>query len=96
MASDISVLVSGIDYKIQKLIKLLEVALEEKNQLLEKNRELANIVKAQAEKINNVEEQKKLLKIANSIETAEGKTEVKLKINELVREIDNCIALLNR
>ena len=36
------------------------------------------------------------LKVAKSLTGTEEKTEAKLKINELVREIDKCIALLNK
>ena len=41
-------------------------------------------------------EKNKVLKLAKSIAGMEGKnTEVKLKINELVREIEKCISLVN-
>jgi cell division septum initiation protein DivIVA len=74
----------------------LEKALKDKEQLLEENEKLKEEVKSRENDIEEFEKQNKLLKIAKSIESLEGKKEVKQKINELVREIDNCIALLNR
>ena len=47
-------------------------------------------------KITALEEANKTIKIAKSLTGAEESTEAKLKINALVREIDKCIALLNK
>lgn len=47
-------------------------------------------------KITALEEANKTIKIAKSLTGAEDSTEAKLKINALVREIDKCIALLNK
>ena len=48
--------------------------------------------------ISHLNEQVKMLKLANQIDGNEvGSTkDVKLMINEMVREIDKCIALLNK
>ena len=48
--------------------------------------------------ISQLNEQVKMLKLASQIEGNEvGSTkDVKLMINEMVREIDKCIALLNK
>ncbi|MCT4582616.1 MAG: hypothetical protein N4A35_14460 [Flavobacteriales bacterium] len=47
--------------------------------------------------IDTINEQYKVLKMAKSLEGASSENkEVKLKINEMVREIDKCIALLNK
>ena len=48
--------------------------------------------------INQLQEQVKLLKLAKQLEGGSVKDtkEVKLKINEMVREIDKCIALMNK
>ena len=37
----------------------------------------------------------KTLKVAKAISTGEGSAEARNRINQLVREIDKCIALLN-
>jgi hypothetical protein len=47
--------------------------------------------------INNLEERIKIIKLAKSLsDTDEKSFQAKLRINELVREIDKCIVLLNR
>ena len=45
---------------------------------------------------NQLSEQYKVLKLAKSLSGEEVKsTDIKLKINELIREIDKCIAQVN-
>ena len=48
--------------------------------------------------ISQLQEQVKLLKLAKQLEgdSVKDTKEVKLKINEMVREIDKCIALMNK
>lgn len=49
------------------------------------------------EEIQQLNEKLKIVKMAKSLDgTSDKNTEVKLKINELVREIDRCIGLLNK
>ncbi len=45
--------------------------------------------------ISDLSERQKLLMLAKSLPSDESRKDVKLKINEMVREIDKCIALLN-
>jgi phage shock protein A len=89
-------LIAGIDYKIRKLISQV-TKLENENKLL--NDKVNELNKHIAELELNIEEQQdkfKVLKLAKSLNKEESKTEVKLKINELLREIDNCVRLLNK
>jgi chromosome segregation ATPase len=47
--------------------------------------------------INNLEERIKIIKLAKSLsETDEKSKQAKLRINELLREIDKCISILNK
>jgi predicted nucleic acid-binding Zn-ribbon protein len=51
----------------------------------------------QKQQMDDLAEKNKVLKVAKSLNESGGSsTETKLKINELVREIDKCIALLNK
>jgi uncharacterized coiled-coil DUF342 family protein len=60
------------------------------SRLKEENNELKTI-------INNLEERIKIIKLAKSLsETDEKSKQAKLRINELVREIDKCISILNK
>ena len=92
---DISILVSGVKRKAEKLIEK-QTALVEKNEKL--SDELYKVKQELTEKSQQVSELNdkiKLLKLAGSVD-GEGTKEVKLKINEMVREIDKCIAQINR
>lgn len=93
---DLEHLVSGIDYKIHQLIekhKDLEANIEI---LRREKEELSKDIRQQVETIDNLERKIKILNITKSIDTGKGASEAKLKINELVREIDKCIGLLNK
>jgi hypothetical protein len=93
---DLSVILHGLEYKTLRLIKILE---ETKKENIEIKDKLINLEKSEAEnklKIKYLEEKNNIIKIANSIEGTENKSKAKLKINELLREVDRCLALLNK
>ena len=93
---NISLVVSSLQSKVEKLILQHRKAVEETKQLREENDFLRKALQKQKGDFSQIEEKNKVLKLAKSISGMEGKnTEVKLKINELVREIDKCIALVN-
>jgi uncharacterized protein YjcR len=92
---DISLLVRAVRQKAKKLIDK-QLLLEEKNEKL--SIEIDQIKLELAEKnqqISGLNDKVKLLKVAGSV-GGESTKEVKLKINEMVREIDKCIAQINR
>jgi predicted nuclease with TOPRIM domain len=62
----------------------------------EKVSAMREALEAKDARIAQLEEAQKTLKLAKSLSGAGENTEAKLKINELVREIDKCIALLHR
>ena len=92
---DVNTLVSGIDYKLRKLIEQHQLLRSENEGLLNVIRELNTQNDENRELIKKLEEKIKILKLAKTLENKEGNVEAKLKINELVREIDKCIGLLN-
>ncbi len=92
---DVASLVSGIEYKLGKLIEEQNRQQAENIRLNSEMEALKKVVSDQERTIKSLEEKNKLLKIAKTLETKEGNVEAKLKINELVREIDKCIGLLN-
>lgn len=92
---DLAALMSGIEFKTHQLIKQVK-ALKHEN--AEVKKELDLLIKSDQEnkeKIKYLEEKNKILRIAKTIE-GEDKTKAKLRINELLREVDRCIALLNK
>jgi chromosome segregation ATPase len=92
---DVETLVSGIDYKLKQLFDNHHHLREENVALKKKIEEFKSDINKYRETIKQLEEKVQLLKLAKTLESNEGNVEAKLKINELVREIDKCIGLLN-
>jgi uncharacterized protein YjgD (DUF1641 family) len=92
---DVATLVSGIEYKMGKLIEQHHIQRVENKKCIAELQELKKVVREQKQTIRELEDRIKILRIAKTLETKEGNVEAKLKINELVREIDKCIGLLN-
>jgi hypothetical protein len=92
---DVATLVSGIEYKLGKLIEQQLVQRADNKKHISEILELKQVINEQKQTIRQLEDKIKILKIAKTTETKEGNVEAKLKINELVREIDKCIGLLN-
>ncbi|MFC2111541.1 hypothetical protein ACFLQ5_03730 [Bacteroidota bacterium] len=94
--NNIDKLVEDLDYKANKLIESKRKTENENSKLLNDISELKKIINKQKLDINKLEENNKVLKIAKSIDTGGESVNAKQKINELVREVDKCIALLNK
>lgn len=92
---DFSGLMSGIEFKTHQLIKQIKEIRHENAEMKKKIDLLIKIEQENLTKIKYLEEKNKILRIAKSIE-GEDKTKAKLRINELLREVDRCIALLNK
>jgi phage shock protein A len=93
--ADIAFLLSGIE---EKLTGILERQLELQDDLRTKKKEIAELLQVSAEQkktISELEEKIRLLKLSKTLEIKDGAQEAKSKINELVREIDKCMGLLN-
>lgn len=92
---DISILVSGVREKAERLISK-QILLEEKNEKLSNKIDKIKLeLTEKNQQIFDLNDKIKLLKVARSV-GGESTKEVKLKINEMVREIDKCIAQINR
>lgn len=85
-----------LKFKVERLIKLY-ISSQEKNQ---RQQDRANELSAQIEDLKSenraLNEELKTVKVANAISGGnDGSYQAKMRINQLVREIDKCIALLN-
>ena len=88
-------LYNDIEYKIkQAQLRLIDISRENK-QLQEEKLLIKNENERLQARVRELEEKIKLMTITQTIIQKEDKTETKRKITELVREIDNCIGLLN-
>jgi len=91
----ISLLTKDIENKIKKIVDLQSQLKKENNHLIQEVHDLKKIVENQNVIIGNLENNLKILKIAKTLNKGKDNQQAKLKINELVREIEKCIALLN-
>lgn len=95
MAAKHDAVVNELNTKIDKLINLYISSLEQ-------NKSLESTVKSLQSELEQVKGENKALndklkttKVASAISGGNGSYEAKMRINQLVREIDKCIALLN-
>jgi septal ring factor EnvC (AmiA/AmiB activator) len=85
-----------LELKLKKLLVEHEQLKVELSASVSDNEDLRNIIKEQNEGIKNFQNQEKITKIVTSIaEGTQSNTELKLKINEYIKEIDRCIVYLS-
>lgn len=85
-----------IRLKVERLLEENRQTREENAQLKVRLQEMEKVVELQKNTLSGLTEQNKMIKLAKnlSLSGTDG-FDVKIKINELVREIDRCIDLLN-
>ncbi len=89
--------IDSIEIKLEKLInKLDQIQLEKSN--LQKDKDALKLkLQEQEIKLAALDDKVKLMNISKSVDIEEDDVKsTRLKINEYVREIDKCIALLNK
>jgi archaellum component FlaC len=86
----------ALEGKLKTLTKEYNALKTEFRAVKEENRELKALKERQNEDLKNFQNQDKISKIVSSIaEDTQKSTELKLKINEYIKEIDKCIAHLS-
>jgi HrpA-like RNA helicase len=86
----------GIEQKTYLLLKK-NAELSLKNNTFEtKCKDQDQIIYQQKQKITELENKINVLKISGGFSSGKDSTKAKLAINELVRDIDKCIGLLNQ
>ncbi len=89
------ILITGIEYKVRKLIEVNNFLKKENDRLLLENQ----LSSKKITELNNIieENQKDLFKftLANTIEIEFGVDEGSKRINSLIEEIDKCIEVLS-
>ncbi len=97
--SGISSIISVVDGKVARLIRFVETLKAQLKYQESRNQELLVKLTDKDKKIAQLEEQLSKLQTAQALSNGaptNGKQDANVKINELVREINKCIALLNR
>ena len=90
-------IVNNIEIKLGKFIAKYEKIKQEKLLLQQENDASIAALKVKEKEVLNLQEKIKLMNISKSVDASKQEVkETRLKINEYVREIDKCIALLNK
>jgi hypothetical protein len=90
-------IVNSLEDKFRKLVSLLEVLKAENNMLLKEKEEMISSMNVKDNEIRDLQGKYEHLKLAKLLVTgSEDVHSAKLKVNKIVREIDKCIALLNK
>jgi hypothetical protein len=93
----VKTIINNIELKVGKLIGKCNQLTVEKNSLSQSNVALNAQLQEKEKQIVALQDKVKLMNISKSVDTTkEDVKATRLKINEYVREIDKCIALLNK
>lgn len=86
-----------LNRKLDELIERFRMVSEENAGLRSAYNELRRVLDEKDEKIRELENRNERIKLSGALlGEGESAVEAKRKLNELVREIDRCVALLNR
>lgn len=92
--------IEQITDKVKLLLKKQEQLQQDCANTKAENVELQALLKERNARVQELEEHLKILKLAKTVSgtedgNGEEKAELKRKINEFIKEIDKCVALLN-
>ena len=86
-----------LQFRIRQLIEMYEKEKSANEMLSREKTDIQEQVRLKQDKLKDLEEKYNKLKISKAlIASSEDVHDAKLKVNRMVREIDKCIALLNR
>ncbi len=89
-------LVSRINEQVLELLSRNQSIKSERDELRAQNTELFRTTEKLNTEIDQLKEQIVKLKISKSLTDKKDSTEVKAKVDEMLREIDKCVGLLNQ
>ncbi|HEY0030306.1 MAG TPA: hypothetical protein VGC65_06070 [Bacteroidia bacterium] len=92
--NDLTLNIGDLKGKIEKLVELHQELKKENEQLAGANENFQKTISEQQITIEALQKENKELEQIKSEEQDKIVSDTKVKINELVQEIDNCIALL--
>ena len=91
---DFETTLSGIEYKVRQLIEQNNRLKADIAQLATEKEELNEKIKNQEDRINELKQETEILKIRNTLVEKGDSAEIKLKINQMIRNIDKSLTLL--
>ena len=90
-------IINQLKGKVRGIVAGYEKLKLDNDRLTKENKGLIEIVKSNQREILTFEKKFETLKVAKTVVmSTEDKHEARLKVNRIVREIDKCIALLNK
>jgi len=90
-------ILNSLKERTKQIMALCDGLKEDKESLLTTNRELIQKVAQHEKEIDNIKTKFSTLKIAKTVSGTDNDIhETKFRVNKIVREIDKCIALLNK
>jgi len=95
MTATRNAVINELNNKIERFIQLYITSLDRNKDLEEKVKKLQDQIEQMKNETNKLNEEIKVIKVANAIASGNESSEAKTRISQLVREIDKCIALLN-
>jgi len=97
MTADQVQIINDLKSCVSTLITELEREKQDQEKLTGANQELQKKINMQEARISELEQKYSNLKIAKALIAESGDVhDARIKVNKIVREIDRCIALLNR
>lgn len=91
------IIIDRLQNKLERLVVKYQSVKEANQQLEEQLSHLRQQLEEQQEGVQQLEDKNKILRLSASLHGEEQDTKAtRNKINELVREVDKCIALLNK
>ena len=99
MAQDAKIALEGLKSKITILMSMFSIVKSQNEELHKTNENLKEIINKQQNSIIELEQKVNTLQLAEAVSDSSGDTDQKSArkyIEGLIREIDSCIALLNK
>ena len=93
---DFETTLNGIEYKVRQLIEQNNSLKTSIAQLETEREELSETIKKKDEKIEELKQETEILKLRNTLVQKGDSAEIKLKINQMIRNIDKSLALLTK
>ena len=93
---DFETTLSGIEYKVRQLIEQNNRLEEDIAKLTESKEEQTETIKNQQQTIEELKQEIEILKLRNTLVQKGDSAEIKLKINQMIRNIDKSLMLLTK
>ncbi|MFN5223978.1 MAG: hypothetical protein ACK5DJ_07310 [Bacteroidota bacterium] len=97
MSQEVDKLLDSVVLKAEKLLKSRQTLLDKVQKLEQINFELNNELDTLRKDTESLREANQVLRMAKAVSGEDQNTrDLKLRINDYIREIDRCLALINR